>query len=465
MQADRERRVVELAAAALELPKEERAAFLASECDDDEMRSEVASVLAVETDAADFLKHPAGEVLDADVNTEDEAIGSLIGPYRIEKVIGSGGMGVVYLASRADDEYERRVAVKLLHAGQSHDELVRRFRKERQILAGLEHPNIAGMLDGGTTSDGRPYLAMEYVDGAPVDQYCEDHRLTVHERLLLVRKVCDAVAFAHRNFVVHRDLKPSNILITKEGEPKLLDFGIAKLLDPAVISGEDETTRTGMQLMSPHFASPEQIRSRPITTASDVYSLGVVLYQLLTGDLPRRFEDFSLAAIERELEREPIAPSAVVASDADAARSRRRLAGDVDAIVLKALREEPEQRYGAVEHLSADLRRHLDGLPVRARRGTFAYRAGKLLRRRKFGFAATVLVVGLAATLAISTIAQQRRTAHERDRAERIAEFMVSIFEQSSPQSGDSNVSIREVLESGAERIEEEFAEFPNTQA
>ncbi|MCP4897249.1 MAG: tetratricopeptide repeat protein, partial [bacterium] len=398
-------------------------------------------------------------------NTEDEAIGSLIGPYRIEKVIGSGGMGVVYLASRADDEYERQVAIKLLHTGQPQDELVRRFRNERQILAALEHPNIAGLLDGGTAPDGRPYLVMEYVEGLPVDRYCDKHQLSLRERLVLFRKICAAVAFAHRSLIVHRDLKPSNILVSDEGEPKLLDFGIAKLLDPAAISDGGETTRTGMRIMSPNFASPEQIRSRPITTASDVYSLGVVLYQLLTGDLPRRFEDFSLAAIEREFEREPTAPSSALTECSDAPRLRRQLAGDVDAIVLKALREEPSQRYGSVEHLAADLRRHLDGLPVRARRGTFAYRAGKLLRRRKFGLAVTALVVGLAVSFTLSTVAQQRRTVHERDRAERIAEFMVSIFEQSSPQSGDSNVSIREVLESGAERIEEEFAEFPNTQA
>jgi serine/threonine protein kinase/tetratricopeptide (TPR) repeat protein len=465
MRPEARRWVVELVASALELPPEKRASFLAESCDDERVRREAERILADKTAAEEFLERPAADVLGGATDTPDDpAIGSLIGPYRIERVIGSGGMGVVYQAIRDDREYERRVAVKLLQPGLPHHDLVERFRNERQILAALEHPNIAGLLDGGTTSDGRPYLVMEFIDGRPVDRYVAEHDLPVKDRLQLFRKVCTAVAFAHRNLIVHRDLKPSNILVTDDGEPKLLDFGIAKLLDPASIPGSDDLTRSGMRAMSPNYASPEQIVGRPITTASDVYSLGVVLYQLLTGELPRRFDDYSLASMDREFERQPTAPSAAIRGESP--RVARRLEGDIDAIVLKSLRDEPEHRYPSVDDLDDDLRRHLNEEPVSARRGTFFYRTGKLLRRHAFGAAAIGLVVSLAVSFTAAVIVQQRRTAHERDRAAQIADFMISIFEESSPEmSGDSNVNVREVLARGSQRIEQEFADFPDTQA
>ncbi len=462
-----------MVAAALELSDEDQETYLAEVCaDDHELRAEVEDLLAGRSGAADFLESAVRGPIDETTSNgplgEDPLFGSVIGSYRVESLIGAGGMGAVYLATRADQEYEQQVAIKLLHAGMAGNDMARRFRAERQFLAMLEHPNIAGMHDSGSTGDGRPYLVMEYVEGKPLDRYCEEHGLGVRDRIRLFLKICDAVTFAHRNLVVHRDLKPGNILVTEEGEPKLLDFGIAKLLDPALMPDGHELTRTGMRPMSPQFASPEQIRGLPITTASDVYSLGVVLYELLAGELPHHFEDYSAASMERELAREPTAPSvAVSAGNApEGPRIRRQLAGDLDAIVLKALRDEPEHRYPAVDDLGDDLRRHLEGLPVKARRGGLAYRAGKMIRRHKVTAIMSALVAGLILSFSIAVVGEQRRTTRERDRAERIADFMVGVFEQASPDlSGDGTISARGVLERGAGRIEEEFSDFPETQA
>jgi non-specific serine/threonine protein kinase/serine/threonine-protein kinase len=366
-----------------------------------------------------------------------------VGPYRLVRQIGEGGMGAVYLAFRDDDQYRKRAAVKLLRKGMVSDELLGRFRRERQILASLDHDRIARLLDGGATEDGLPYLVMEYVEGQPIDQYAESHKLSIRERLELFRAVCSAVHFAHQNLVVHRDLKPSNIMITTEGSPKLLDFGIAKLLNPELGAPSMVATQVELRIMTPAYASPEQIRGESITTASDVYSLGVLLYELLTGHRPYRLGTANLNEIAQAVcEQEPTRPSTVVlqkdrlrAGDVTARpatavsviqtregsleRLSRRLAGDLDNIVLMAMRKEPQRRYASVERLSEDIRRHLEGLPVSARKDTFGYRAERFVVRHRAGVAAAGLVVlaligGVAATAWQARIASAQRARAER---------------------------------------------------
>lgn len=336
-----------------------------------------------------------------------------LGNYKILKEIGRGGMGAVYLAHRADEQYEKHVAIKLIKRGMDTDSVVRHFRNERQILAGFDHPNIARLFDGGTTETGLPYFVMEYVDGLPIDEYCNKHALSITERLILFREVCAAVSYAHRHLVIHRDIKRPNILITAEGVPKLLDFGIAKILQQGE-GTEPLATVTGLRLMTPEYASPEQVRGQPVTTASDVYSLGVVLYELLTGRSPYRFTSRSSSDIAREIgETEPKKPSTIIersgigqagekiaragesisrTHEGNPERLRRRLRGDLDNIVLKAMRKEPERRYESVEQFSEDIRRHLEAVPVRAAKDTLAYRGAKFVRRNKTATVAAALV-------------------------------------------------------------------------
>ncbi len=348
-----------------------------------------------------------------------------IGPYRIEREIGRGGMGVVYLASRSDDAYYKQVAIKLLHANLQNDEVVRRFRGERQILASLEHPNIARLLDGGTTESGEPYIVMEYVRSAKsLRRYAADAGLSVRQRLELFLVVCRAVQHAHQHLVIHRDLKPSNILVTAEGEVKLVDFGIAKLLLPGFWPQDSPQTLTGMQAMTPEYASPEQIRGESISVASDVYTLGVVLYELLSGELPfRRIDDAHVLSLMREvLEKEPAKPSAATA-EPNEVPLRRELEGDLDNIILMALRKEPEKRYQSVDQLATDIQRYLDGHPIVARPATFQYRAMKFAKRNRSLVAAAALVVlsllgGIAATTREAAIAEQQRILAQREAAE-----------------------------------------------
>ena len=336
--------------------------------------------------------------------------GRRIGPYQTLREIGRGGMGVVWLATRADDAYQKQVAIKLVWPGPESGEVLRRFRQERQILANLEHPNIARMLDGGTTEEGWPYVVMEYIEGQSITHYCTAHQLSLNERLQLFRTVCDAVQYAHQNLVVHRDLKPGNILVTEGGTVKLLDFGIAKLLNPDLSPDDSAATRTGLHLMTPEYASPEQVRGEAITTASDVYSLGVVLYELLTGQRPYQFKNHSLPEIERVIcEQEPTAPSRSQKSEGGTLKSEEKadvvflpssalrvppsfLRGDLDNIVLMALRKEARQRYGSVAQLSEDLRRYLAGEAVLARKDTLGYRAGKFVRRHRIGVVTAALI-------------------------------------------------------------------------
>ncbi|HKI04102.1 MAG TPA: protein kinase [Thermoanaerobaculia bacterium] len=402
-------------------PSEERADWLAAACGGDlELHREVESLLAHEVPGAGFLEpliRDAAELVAGD--EAERAVGRRIGPYRVTGVIGHGGMGTVFLAVRDDDQYRKQVAIKLVRQGMATDFALRRFRQERQILAGLEHPHIARLLEGGATAEGLPYFAMEYVRGEPITEYCRSRKLSIASRLKLFRQVCSAVQYAHQTLVIHRDLKPSNILVAEDGTPKLLDFGIAKL----VSSELDETdfpqtilpqTVTAMRMLTPDYASPEQVRGEPMTTATDVYSLGVVLYELLTDRRPHRLEDLSMAAIEQvictgEVEK----PSTAARRDgATPERWRRQLSGDLDTIVGMAMRKESGRRYASVEQLSEDLRRYLEGLPVMARSDSFGYRTGKLVRRHK-------LAIGAAALVVLSLIGGIAATAYQARRAER----------------------------------------------
>jgi non-specific serine/threonine protein kinase/serine/threonine-protein kinase len=366
-----------------------------------------------------FLARSAGELAAAAIGRA----GRRLGAYQIAREIGRGGMGAVYLATRADDEFHKQVAIKIVAAPLGDDDLLRRFRRERQILAELEHPQIARLLDGGTTEEGLPYLVMEYVDGVRIDEYCAARHLGIADRLRLLLKVCDAVQLAHNNLVVHRDLKPGNILVTADGQPKLLDFGIASL-----VSADDQasTTRTGLAAMTPEYASPEQVRGERVTAASDVYSLGVLLYELLAGVAPYALAGKRPDEVYRIVtETEPLRPSLAAERTATPALARQ-LRGDLDAIVLAALRKEPQRRYASVTLLADDVRRYLEGQPVTARGEAVSYRARKFVRRHRLsvGAAAAVLLTligGIVATTRQARLAEeQRREADsQRVRAER----------------------------------------------
>jgi len=395
-------RVKDLFLAALELRPGDRAPFLDTECNgESELRDEVESLLAASEEATGFLDRPAELRALAEMGPDlpmpvDVLDGSRIGPYRIECAIGEGGMGTVYRAARADQTFEQVVAIKVLHRDLDRGAMLRRFQAERKILASLEHPNIARLFDAGVTADGRSYLVLEYIDGKPLNAYAEDARLPVRQRLELFRQICAAVQSAHQRLVVHRDLKPANILVTANGIPKLLDFGIAKLLDDT----SADRTATGMHLMTPAYASPEQVRGELITTASDIYSLGVLLFELLTGVKPLKVPTGDPLAAARVITTEdPPRPSSLVPD----------LAGDLDNIVLKALAKEPERRYGSAADFGEDLRRYLDGLPVAARTPTLIYLVQKFVRRHPARLATAALVLVTLAGGTYATLREGRR--------------------------------------------------------
>ena len=407
--------VKEILSEALERPPAERSAYLDRACGGNaDLRGRVEALVEADAQTWSLLEAPAAASSSLTSPERPPASGDRIGPYEILKEIGHGGMGIVYLARRADAQFEKTVAIKLARAGFAGDSLARRFRSERQIVANLDHPNIARLLDGGATSDGRPYLVMEYVEGQPLTQWCDAHGLGTRERLEIFLEVCAAVQYAHQHLVVHRDLKPANILVTEEGKVKLLDFGIAKLIDPD-LSDSAERTGTLFRLLTPEYASPEQVRGGPISTASDVYALGVVLYELLTGEKPYRLTDVSPSEMLWIVcEREPARPSFVAKAGVS-----KELAGDLDTIVLTALRKEPGRRFASANALAEDIRRHLSGLPVEARADTFGYRAGKFVQRHRVGVAAAALVgLSLAAGLFL-TLREARRARAAEARAER----------------------------------------------
>ena len=379
---------------AIARPPDERPVFLDEACgDDSQLRRAVEGMLAADQETESFLDRPLGQGGGRPAPAATGGIlprGTMVGPYRVLRQIGQGGMSTVYLAERADDAFPRQVALKLVRPGMESASILRRLRTERQILASLDHPYIARLYDGGTSDEGMPYFVMEHVEGVAIDEYCEQNQLSVDERLTLFGKVAEAVLYAHRNLVVHRDIKPSNILVMAGGDPKLLDFGIAKLIKPELMPTGVESTATWDRVLTPNYASPEQIRGKLITTASDVYSLGVLLYELLTGRLPHSFEGCSPREIESIItDTEPLPPSVAATRELATGSTpptggeaetlpyrrkhsdeiRRRLAGDLDAIVLTALRSAPQRRYASVEQLMADIERHQAALPVMARTG------------------------------------------------------------------------------------------------
>ncbi|MBI2838288.1 MAG: protein kinase [Acidobacteria bacterium] len=435
MDPERWRLIDDLFHAAIELPPDERGDFLEGACEgDDSLRAEIEKLVDGSDRAGSFIEASPALVASTMALLESDAEpldGLRLGAYRVIREIGRGGMGTVYLAARADEEFRKRVAIKLVTAGFDHETIIQRFRNERQILAGLDHPNIARLLDGGTTESGAPFFVMEYVEGQTISEYCDTHGLMTHERLKLFRTVCSAVHFAHQNLVVHRDIKPANILVTEDGTAKLLDFGVAKLLSP--ISQAGEVTETTSRSMTPEYASPEQARGETITTASDVYSLGVLLYELLTGRRPYSVAGRSvIEIIEAICEQDPAKPSTVVGRtetsdgpeavsktrDSEPNRLRRELEGDLDNIVLKAMRKEPQRRYASVEQFSEDIQRYFERLPVIARQDTFAYHASKFMARHKAGVASAALAIVALLGGAVTTLWQAHAARQERDKAE-----------------------------------------------
>src|SRR5215469_9319064 len=442
-------RVKELFQTALDLDPSQRVAFLAENCHDDQIRTEVERLLRNYQEAASFFNDPALNPLWEDRTTEGSSdsraastlftspfeteeekpmTGRRLGAYKVVRCIGQGGMAAVFLATRADDEYQKQVAIKLVHQGLDSRELLSRFRNERQTLADLDHPNIVKLLDGGSTPEGAPFLVMDYVEGTAIDEYCDHHKLCVGDRLRLFSKVCEALQYAHRKSIVHRDLKPSNILVTNDGTPKVLDFGIAKVLSPQTSAQTLTLTQTRTRCMTPAYASPEQMRGKPVTTATDIYSLGVVLYELLSGHRPYRLKEHTALELERAIcEQEPEPPSTAVSRveteitssgipvtktpelvsqtrEGSPEKLRRRLRGDLDNIVLKALQKEPERRYSSVEEFSQDISQHLQHLPVRVRRRTLIYSVSKFVLRHKAPLGAVLFLLIVVAGAAAWTL-------------------------------------------------------------
>ena len=496
MKPERWERLKELFVEAQSLDGVERERFLDGvSTDAPDLRAELESLLAAEQDAGRFLEASAAEDLLRDLQTPAPSpLGRRFGPYRVISEIGRGGMGVVYRAARADDAFHKEVALKLLHTDLESDFFAERFRRERQILASLEHPNIARLLDGGADDSGRPYCVLELIDGEHIDVYCREHGLDVAARLELVRTACSAVALAHSRLVVHCDLKPANVLVTADGTLKLLDFGIAKLLAPEGGAPATAGTATGWW-MTPEYASPEQVRGEPVTTATDVYALGVMLYELLTGHKPydlgaRSPEEVVRAICEQEAVRpslavlrspsvgaaEPMAPESPAGlPEANVRRLSRRLEGDLDTIVLRALAKDPMRRYHSVVDLSEDLRRHLGGLPIRARPDRFGYRARKFIGRHRAAVAATVLALaslcgGLVATVHQAHVAREQRAAADRrfEEVRRLAGvFIFEIHDDVAALPGSTPVRKR-IVELGLEyleRLENEAADDAALQA
>jgi len=452
----------------LERPEAEWAGLVEQRCGgDEELRREVLRLLSAHAHAGGFLSQPAFDLAPtitdqaASAAEPERAAPASAGPWRVVRELGRGGMGVVYLAERAGEQFRQRAALKLVRTGLDSEEVLARFHRERRILASLDHPHIARLLDGGRSEDGRPYLAMEYVEGQPLTAYCRERALGVEERLRLFLSICKAVQHAHSRLVVHRDLKPSNILVTGTGEPRLLDFGIAKLL--AEEEGDRALTRTGLSVMTPDYAAPEQLRHEPVSTATDVYALGVILYELLAGRHP--FRDRPSGAGDGTARPEPPAPSTVCEDKT----LRRRLAGDLDTIVRMALRDEPARRYASAEALGRDIDRHLAGLPVSARPDTVGYRTRKFVRRHRLAVAAAAALTLTAgsALLALSyALSAARGRLAEAERAEAIQSFLVDTLGEADPaRARGHETTVREALDRGAARLPTALTRQPRTRA
>ncbi len=487
-------RLEEVLDAALELPADERVPFIERACGTQELlRNRARAVLVWAERAGDFLERPAdafaaGLLQEIAVEVElglasggnGSVAGDRLGPYRLVRELGRGGMGAVYLAERDDEQYDRRVAIKVLPAGPLSRGLRTRFLLERRILASLEHPNIARLYDAGVADDGTPYFVMEYVEGRPIAAHCDEGRLPIKARLGLFDQVCDAVQFAHRTLVVHRDLKPANILVSNDGVVKLLDFGIAKLVSEEQRDGgaaeTDPATRTGFRILTPEYASPEQLRGEPVSTATDIYALGVLLFELLAGRWPYRPRDRTALALERAvLEQDPDSASGAI-TEPDSLVSerrattpaglRRQLRGDLDNIVLTALRKEPERRYPSVQHLRDDIRRYLERRPVSARPATWGYRTTRFVRRHRVGVAAAAIVAASLVAGLAGTVWQAQAASRQARRAEGVRQFVVELFQVSDPnRSRGDTITARALLDRGVERLNTDLASEPELRA
>ncbi len=463
---------------ALELNPQLRSPYIDRiSANDRDMRRELESLLvAYDGSSATFLENPAPAIESLQALTAGAWKGRRVGAYELIEQIGSGGMGEVYRAVRADDEYQKQVAIKLVRVGQDSTAVVQRFRVERQILAALDHPHIARLLDGGTTGEGVPYFVMELIDGEPIDRYCESHRLDVAARLRLFLQVCDAVQYAHQRLTVHRDLKPTNILVSTEGSPKLLDFGIAKILAARPHARADAESKAVFRMMTPRYASPEQRGGELITTASDVYSLGIVLYELLIGGKPAEVPLKAPTSGSRATLPRFTKPSAAVRraraesrSPSAPAKLEKQLRGDLDCIVLKAIDHEAARRYDSVEQFAEDIRRHLRHLPVVARPATIAYRAGSFVRRHAVGVGAAALIA-LAMLVAVLTTQREAHIAEQalaRARAEsrtsdQVMGYLLALFDGASPdKTGGKPIDPRALVDQGQSQIDGHLSDQP----
>lgn len=482
MNQERLNKVKELFDKAILFNQKEREAFLEMECGNDiALKNEVLSLISSLNNTKDFLEEPLTVSEQHKNNFVDPYVGKQIGNYIIDGEAGVGGMGVVYSGRRNDKEFEQKVAIKILKHGITSDYLLKRFQIERQTLANLQHPNIARLLDGGRTTDGLPYLVMEFIDGIPITQYCNENELAIQQSLNLFREVCSAVQYAHQNLIIHRDLKPGNILITTDGNVKLLDFGIAKLIDEDLVDYTDGLTKTGVWHLTPEYASPEQINGGKITTASDVYSLGILLYQMLTGFQPYKITNNSPTAISKIITEEiVIKPSEklkqTISLSGDSRilleKNYKHLKGDLDNIVLKAMHKDPARRYVSVEQFSEDIRRHLIGLPVIAQKDTAGYRLRKFIKRHKVGFVSSVgFVVFLFASL-IAIMWQANIAATERDNAkneaqkvETVNSFLLEMLSSVDPTEVGRDVKVYDILKKAAEDVGRDFSSHPEIEA
>lgn len=481
----------------LNLPVEQRRNTLDLKCgDDNDLKKEVLSLLKSVEDPDDFLESQLRQSDEKNLYEKDPFIGKHIGPYLVEGEAGVGGMGIVYAGKRDDNSFEQKVAIKILKHGFTSGYFLKRFFRERQTLANLQHPNIARLLDGGSTDDGLPYLVLEFIDGDSMTEYCDKNKLTIKERLELFRIVCSAVQYAHQNLIIHRDLKPGNILVDKNGKPKLLDFGIVKLLDEELEDDSEGLTRTGVWHLTPDYASPEQIKGEQITTASDIYSLGILLYQLLTGHQPYKITNNSPVAINStlsEIELKKPSDKIIDTEEIKAAdgtitiispeivsslrkekseKLKQHLQGDLDNIILKAISKEPERRYASVEQFSEDIRRHLIGLPVIARSDTVGYRVSKFIRRHKLGVTFTTVFILLLLSSIIGISSQANIAADERDNArieaekfERVNKFLQNMLSSVNPDEIGRDVKVHDVLDKAAKDVQTELKDKPEIES
>lgn len=482
MNRERLNRIKELFEEVSKLSADQRELYLTNKSlDDPELKEEIISLFESLKNSKDFLEEPLNLFEQNKISFTDPYIGRQIGNYFIDGEAGVGGMGTVYTGKRNDKEFEQKVAIKILKQGITSEYILKRFKIERQTLANLQHPNIARLLDGGRTTDGLPYIVMEYIDGIPITQYCKEYKLSIQQSLNLFREVCSAVQYAHQNLVIHRDIKPGNILVTKDGIPKLLDFGIAKLVKEELVDFSDGLTKTGMWYLTPEYASPEQIKGEKITTASDVYSLGVLLYQILTGVQPYKIINNSPASISKVITEEAVVkPSeklkqTLITTNKNKIlleKNYKHLKGDLDNIVLKAMNKDPLRRYVSVEQFSEDIRRYLVGLPVTAQKDSSVYRLSKFIKRHKFGFTSSVAFIFLLIASLITITWQANIASKERDiakletqKVETVNNFLQEMLSSVDPNEVGKDVKVYDMLKKASEKVGKDFGSHPEIEA